>query len=69
MHPVTHIILKFGGATQLAEALGVARSTVYRWTYSGRSGIPAKARYPVMAAARRAGITITKLEIGAACGQ
>lgn len=59
------VIRKFGGVYEMAAALGVKPSTVYRWTYPpGKQGtggiIPSRKREAVKRAARREGILITK---------
>jgi hypothetical protein len=56
------ISARFGGEALLAKALGVARTTIYRWQYQppvGTDGlVPSSAVKRVLAAARREGIVI-----------
>ena len=57
------IIDKFGGPYILADALGVAPSTVYRWTYGRDAGtdgvIPSVSVPKIQRAARIHGIVLT----------
>jgi hypothetical protein len=58
------IIAKFGNADALAEAAGLDRTTVYRWSYAKNRGgtggfIPTRSQRKVRMAARKLGITLT----------
>lgn len=58
------IIKKCGGAQALAEALGIAPSTVHKWSYpkerEGQGGlVPAKYQQPVLDFAKGRGIEIS----------
>lgn len=57
------IVARFGGEIRLAEALGVSRVTVYRWSYShpyGSDGlVPSRTVAAVQRAARIEGIVLT----------
>lgn len=58
-----HIIAKFGGERLLAEALGVSRVSVYRWSYPRHRGgseglIPTRRMEEIQKAARLAGILL-----------
>lgn len=62
--PAEKIIEKFGGAGELARALGVAPSTVYRWVYPrnrrGTGGIiPPENHLKILDLARERGIEIS----------
>lgn len=58
------VIAKFNGHSALAAAIGIDRTTVYKWTYpiakGGTDGIiPGPALRKIMAAARAHGVLLT----------
>lgn len=62
------VIEKFGGEAQVALALGLAPSTVYRWNYSKARGgsdgvIPSVRLRQLLAVAQKKGITITAQDL------
>ena len=62
-----NVINKFGGAYQLAEAIGVSHVSVYRWTYppeKGGSGgwVPAHNIDNILKVAKEKGIDMSEYE-------
>lgn len=61
MNPALRIIVKFGGQTALAEALGRSQSTIQYWAKVG--SIPAKWHQPILAAATERGLSVTATDL------
>lgn len=64
MTQADRIVLKFNGVRNLARAIDVDMTTVYKWTYprnkQGTNGlVPSHAMLKILAAARREGVLLT----------
>ena len=61
LSPAALVCARFGGSYRLAALLGMASSSTWRWTQTGR--IPHKHVEPLLALARKHRVKLTRSEV------